>query len=85
MARSSALRHRHGVSFRLEVRLERELKLARRVIRIGLRHSSEGGVSKACRAAAVSDVEVWRVGDIKSLRPELHLYTFGNGKVLEDG
>jgi hypothetical protein len=74
-----------GVYLRLEVRLERELILARGVIRIRLRHRSESGVSEACRAAAVSDVEVWRVGDIKSLRPELHFHTFGNRKVLEDG
>jgi len=74
-----------GVSWRLEVRLERELILARRVIRIGLRHRSESGVSEACCTAAVSDVEVWRVGDIKGLRPELDFHTFGNRKVLEDG
>ena len=74
-----------GCFFRLEVRLQRELIFTRRVIWICLRHSAESGVSEACRATAVSNVEVWRVGDIKGLRSELHFYTFGNGKVLKDG
>src|SRR5579863_1770114 len=65
--------------------LECELKLTRRVIRIGLRNASERGVAKACPAASVSDIKVWRVGEIEALRSELHLQAFRDWKVLENG
>src|ERR1700733_13446231 len=69
----------------LELRLERELIFPWRVVRISLRDASEGRISEACSAAAISDVEVRRVRYIEALCAELQLYTFLDRKVLEDG
>ena len=57
----------------LEVRFKCELIFPRGVVRIGLRYTTECRVSKACPAAAVSDVEVRSVRDIEALRAELYL------------
>jgi hypothetical protein len=69
----------------LELRLQSKLKLAWSIVRIGLRDASEGRVSEACSAAAISNVEVRSVRNVEALCTELHLYTFRNRKVLEDG
>ena len=77
---------RRGLNYgRLEVRLEGELIFPGGVVRIGLRNGSEGRVSEACPTAAISDVEIRCVRNIEALRTELDLYTFRDGKVLEDG
>jgi hypothetical protein len=55
------------------------------IVRIGLRNASEGRVAEASAAAAVSDVEVWCVGDIEAFYAELHVDTFRDRKVLEEG
>src|SRR5579863_3762488 len=64
---------------------ESELILSRRVIRIRLGNTSERWISEACPTAAIANVEVGRIGDIETLRTELHFYAICNGKVLEDG
>ena len=69
----------------LEMDFECELKLTWGVIRISLRNASECRITKACTAAAVSDVEVWRIGEIEALCAKLHLQSLRNRKVLEDG
>ena len=55
----------------LELRLESELIFSRSVVRIGLRDPSEGRVSEACSAAAISDIKIRRVRDVEALCAEL--------------
>ena len=74
-----------GCCPRSELPLERELVLPWGIVRIGLRNASEGRVAEACAAAAVSDVEVGCVGDIEAFYAELHVDTFRDRKVLEEG
>ena len=64
---------------------ESELILSRGVIRIRLRNAPECRISETRPTAAIADVEVGRIGDIKTLCAELHLYELGDRKVLEDG
>lgn len=53
------------------------------IVRIGLR--SGGRVAEATAAAAVSDLEVGGVGDIEVFYAELHVDTFPDRKVIEEG